>query len=287
MPALLILLIALLGGASYDDLAQHKAVKAAHQDANAAQATVTQLKTAEQAQSAAQAKEDADRAAAAADKEKQRQIQGTYIVATGSSLKQSPPAVTQALQFNDLALSAGDPLLPTTTALGDAMAAATASAQAQQIADLQAQLHEVKADDAQKTQALAGDVAEKISATGQIATLTGTVSNQVAAIQTVTAAKNDALSSFGILSARYGRLIFWVAILGGLVFVAAHLSLFAHLKALGALKESQAAHEVTKGLLTASQAAHAATAQALQELHSRVATAALPVTTLVKDLPKL
>lgn len=263
---IIIPLIALLGGSSAAALKERKQLAVAHQQATALQATVTDLKSAEAAQETAQSREDADRKDKASDLARRAQIRGTYHVATGQALKQAPPDVSAALQFNSLAIGADDPLSATTQAQGEALAAATEARQAQLIADLQAQLKEVKDDDASKTAAIAADVKDKIAATGTIATLTGAVDLTTTKLVTATAEKTSALDQFALLTAKYGRWVFWTAVIGGILFVLAHVGLFTHLSTVKALNTITVAHAAATQTIAAQAAtieAHVATIKTL------------------------
>jgi len=201
-------LVLMLGGSSAAALKEKHQLADAHKQATELATTVSTLKTAEAAEAEAQAREDADRKEKEADIARQAQIRGTYHVATGQALKAVPPDVPAALQFNSLAIGADDPLSATTEAQGEALAAANAARQAQLIADLQAQLAEAKGDIVAKDAALAADVKEKVAATAQIGTLTGSVAVQTSKLETATAEKKDIFSQLTLLNAKYGQ---WVS----------------------------------------------------------------------------
>ena len=259
MHALIYCLIALLGGSSTLAVREHKQLAAAHSEAVAAQATVSDLKKAEAAQAAAQAREDAARSAAEADTARRNQIQLTYILATGDELKKPAPAIPVALQLNSLAVSAGDAPTAETALKAQQLADANAAAMAQKIADMEAELASLRADNSAKSAELKAAVADKIAATGQIATLTSTVGVQVDKIATVTAEKTDLFSKLTILTAKWGRLVFWVALAAGLVFCLAHAGVFVHL----ALRAKHAA-------LTAEHTALATAHSTLQTAHADI-----------------
>ena len=259
-------LVLLLGGSSYTAIREHGQLADAHKQAVAQKATIEQLKAAEVAQNAAQAREDADRKQRDADMARQAQIRGTYHVATSQALKATPPDVPAALSFNSLAIGADDPLSAITQATGEALAAANAARQAQLIADLQAQLAEVKADRDQKAVAIAADVKDKIAATGQIAQLTGVVETKSNQIADVTAAKKEVLDRFALLTAKYGQWVFWSIVAGVIVFILAHVGLFTHLSTVKQLHVVTTAHAAAQTTIAAQAAtidAHVATIKTL------------------------
>lgn len=259
-------LILMLGGSSAAALKEKRQLADAHVQTTSLQTTVAQLQTAEGVQATAQAKEDADRKAKEADIAKQAAIRGTYHAATSYALKASPPDVDGALRFNTLAIGADDPLSGDSMAQGQALAVATMARQAQLIADLQAQLKDVKDDNAAKTAAIAQDVKQKQADTVQIATLTGTVAIKTDKLEAATAEKKDLLSQFTDLTAKYGQWVFWSVIIGGVVFVGAHLGLFTHLRVKGQLAVLTATHAQATQTIAMQAAvidAHAATIKTL------------------------
>jgi len=218
---LVIILALLAAGSGTVAVKQHKQLAAAHVAAVSAQAENAQAKTAiadlvaaESTQRAAQAKEDAARAAQEGDRTKRGQIVQVYIGATGQALKQVPPAVDNAAKFNSLAAGAADPPTPETQAAALALAQATEAQQAQRIADLQAELDRVRADDSAKAVVIAAQVKDKIEATGKIAELTGTVAVHVekegaqdAVIAQVTDQSNSRLAKIAVLTAYASKYI--------------------------------------------------------------------------------
>jgi hypothetical protein len=263
------LLIALGGITGWWGVSQHNKLVTAHTEAVAAQQTVAQLQTAEAAQAKAQAQEDADRAAKAKDEADQAKVRGTYHVATRSALSTVPPDVGGAIKFLDLAIGADDPLSASTISAGEALQQATIAQQAQMIADLQAQLAQAKQDNAEKTTAIAADVKDKIAATGQIATLTGTVEQRVQSISTLTEEKKGLFSEIGELSAKISSYLLWAGIIIGILFVALHATSWIAVVKHGALKVEQTAHAATKAALGEVTAAHAATKDALTKALSQ------------------
>ena len=221
MNILVIILALLAAGSGTVAVKQHKQLAAAHVAAVSAQAENAQAKTAiadlvaaESTQRAAQAKEDAARAAQEGDRTKRGQIVQVYIGATGQALKQVPPAVDNAAKFNSLAAGAADPPTPETQAAALALAQATEAQQAQRIADLQAELDRVRADDSAKAVVIAAQVKDKIEATGKIAELTGTVAVHVekegaqdAVIAQVTDQSNSRLAKIAVLTAYASKYI--------------------------------------------------------------------------------
>jgi hypothetical protein len=267
-------LVLMLGGSSAAALKERSQLKDAHTQAVALAGTVDSLKSAEAAQAAAIAREDADRKSKEADIARQAQIRGTYHVATGRALKAVPPDVPAALQFNTLAIGADDPLSALAEAQGEALAAATEARQAQLIADLQAQLAEVKGDNEAKTAALAVDVKDRVAATAQIGTLTGSVAVATSKLEETTAEKTDLLSKLSLLTAKYGQWVFWSAVVGAIIFVLAHVGLFTHLSTVKKLNTVTAAHTAA----VATIATQAATIQAHVQTISALALAPPSVT---------
>ena len=245
------ILILLCGGSSTLAIRQHKALQTVHANAQALQGTVESLKKVETAQAEAQTRENAARAAAEADTARRNQIQLTYILATGEELKKSTPAIPVAIQLNSLAASAGDQPTAETVLKAKELAESTVAAQAQKIADMEAELASLRADNAAKIADLKAAVADKIAATGQIATLTSTVGVQVDKIATVTADKTDLFSKLTLLTAKWARLVFWVALAAGLVFCLAHAGVFVHL----ALRAKHAALTAEHNTLSAAHSA--------------------------------
>jgi hypothetical protein len=190
-------------------------------------------------------------------------VRGTYHVATKSALGTTPPDVTGARKFLDLAIGADDPLSASTISAGEALQQATIAQQAQMIADLQAQLAQAKQDNAAKTEAIAADVKDKIAATGQIATLTGTVEQRVQSISTLTEEKKGLFSEIGSLSAKLSSYLLWGGIICGILFVALHAASWIAVIKHGALKVEQTAHAATKTALADMTGAHNATKDAL------------------------
>jgi hypothetical protein len=262
---IVVLLIALGGVTGWWGVDQHKKLITAHTETVAAQQTVGQLQAAEAAQAKAQAQEDADRAAKAKDEADQAQVRGTYHVAAESALKTVPPDVPGGLKFLDLAINADDPLSATTISAGQALQQATIAQQAQMIADLQQQLTAAKQDDAAKAAAIAADVKDKIAATGQIATLTGTVGQHLQKIDTLTTQNTGLFSQIGELSAKLSGYLLWGGIIIGVLFVALHAASWIAVIKHGALKVEQTAHAATQKALAEVTAAHTATKDALTQ----------------------
>jgi hypothetical protein len=178
-------------------------------------------------------------------------------------LSTTPPDVSGALKFLDLVIGADDPLSASTISAGEALQQATIAQQAQMIADLQAQLAQAKQDNAEKTTAIAADVKDKIAATGQIATLTGTVEQRVQSISTLTTQNTGLFSQIGELSAKISGYLLWGGIIIGILFVALHAASWIAVIKHGALKVEQTAHAATKTALAEVTGANNATKDAL------------------------
>ena len=270
-----LLLIAVIGVVSWYGVHEHKQLITAHTAAKAAQsenvqakAAISDLVAAESTQRAAQAKEDAARA----EQEKARcakgQTQQVALTAAKASLEQTPPAVEPAKKFVALAADAGDTPTPETLAAGLALAQATEAAQAQEIADLRAQIVEQK--DTIETQAVKIDQAhtDNITAVKKIEDLTGTVAvhvekegEQEKVIATVTDQTKSLSAKLLLATAEIGRWVaaLIVAILAGLVLWHFHLVLRSKHAALTVAHASlQTAH-------TTLQAAHADTLKAINQ----------------------
>lgn len=264
--AIIIFLVVLLGGSSTAAIKEHKQLADAHQQAVALGTTIAEEKGALADQVAAQGREDAARQDKQADESRKAQIRGTYHVATTQALKQVPPDVTAALSFNTLAIGADDPLSATTQAQGEALAAATEARQAQMIADLQAQLKQAQDGIVVKDQAIQQAVKDKLSDTARMGDLAQQAAVKDSKLQDATTEKTDLLSKFNLLTAKYGRWIFWSCVVGAILFVLFHLGLFAHLgtvKQLNTLTVAHAAAQQTIATQAATIDAHVATIKTL------------------------
>ena len=219
MTLILILLVALTGGSSYEALSEHGKIQQIHAQAAQSAVTIAQLKTSISTQQTAIDKEQADKTAADAASAKKSQIRSTYEIAAGVELQANPPAVPEAIQLNSLALGAGDPPEPATVTAGQALGAANAKEQAIEIAELQGELKQ--AVDAKNTAEadFQADHKQVVTLAGTNATLTAAVGADNVKVTSLSADNTSLEGKLGLAVAKAGKYVFWIAIAVGALFL--------------------------------------------------------------------